>query len=73
MDLGFSRRKRARKANEADRLTYMKLIAEIAAAQENSITARAQSEIGLKARNAKTAEMGSFHPATAALLRDEKE
>lgn len=78
MDIGFSRRARQHKITPLDQLNYVSLLAELAATQAESATARAQSKIS-SSRNGASAttplmpEKGSFHPLTAALLRNEKE
>lgn len=72
MDVGFSRRGRKQSRKQLDQLNYMSLLAELAAAQADSVTAQAQSQIpshnGTSGENAESPEKGSFHPATAALL-----
>jgi len=72
MDVGFSRRGRKQSRKQLDQLNYMSLLAELAAAQADSATAQAQSQlpshIGTTGTNAESAEKRSFHPATAALL-----
>ncbi len=78
MDIGFSRRARQRSITPLDQLNYVSLLAELAATQAESATARAQSQIGSSRNGAAaltplTAENGSFHPLTAALLRNTKE
>jgi hypothetical protein len=77
MDLGFSRRAQLRKAAPVNTLNYMSLLAELSQAQSQSSTAQAQSRIqsqnGTSTDCEKTLEMRSFHPATAALLRDGQE
>jgi hypothetical protein len=78
MDIGFSRRARLRIVSPLDQLNYVSLLAELAASQAESATAKAQLQISPSRNGAapvreETLEFGSFHPSTAALLRNNKE
>jgi len=73
MDIGFTRRAQPRPISPLDQLNYARLLAELAAAQAESATARAQSRIGTEAQQQKTAETSSFHAPTADLLRNAKD
>ncbi len=73
MDIGFSRRAHQRLATPLDQLNYVSLLAELAAAQAETATARAQSQIGTAATLEGMAESRSFHAPTATLLRNAKD
>jgi len=73
MDIGFSRRHRPNSATPLNRLDYASLLAELAESQAQSVTARAQSQIGTAEIASKSPEMSSFNAATAALLSETKE
>lgn len=78
MDIGFSRRGKVRDASALDQLNYVSLLAELAAAQAETATARAQSRVATPssvnaAEGMQVFEAGSFHASTAALLRTRKD
>jgi len=78
MDISFSRRAHKLRLSPLDQLNYVSLLAELAAAQAESATARAQSQLspsrnGAAALGEEAPEAASFHASTAALLRNKKE
>jgi len=78
MDIGFSRHQLKRRITPLDQLNYVSLLAELAAAQTQSATARAQLEISqlgsdAEAHGPDSPKTRSFHAPTAALLRNAKD